>query len=57
MWGDDCAVDGVFDRASIGASPDEWLEIPRIYDGNSDCDIAACALQFLEEHGIDAELV
>jgi hypothetical protein len=54
MWGTDAAVDAVFDRAGIDASPADWVEIPK-YDSrvegrdNEDAFIR----RFLALHGIE----
>lgn len=50
--GEDVAVENVGNRAAIEASPDQWLEIPRCYDGEEEPFIRG----FLAVHGIQAEL-
>jgi hypothetical protein len=57
MVGKDAAIDGVFDRTHIDASPDEWLEIPKFASRFDGCGNEEAFIQrFLQEHGIEAEL-
>ena len=57
LLGDETAVDYVFNRATVEASPDDWIEIPKFSRETRDEEQTKFMKDFLRKHGIEAELV